>query len=53
MNPLHAFILAAMCGFALATAGVYVLAGLGWSLLAGSLSLFLIAGFLRKGLTDG
>lgn len=53
MNPLHVFVAAALCGFALAVAGVFVLAGLGWSLLAGSVSLLLIAGFVRKGLTDG
>ncbi|MNE80150.1 hypothetical protein D3C81_1609590 [compost metagenome] len=51
MNPLHVFILTALCGFGLAVAGVYILAGLGWSLLAGAVALFLIAGFVRKGLT--
>jgi hypothetical protein len=51
MNPLHVFILTALCGFGLAVAGVFILAGLGWALLAGAGSLFLIAGFVRKGLT--
>lgn len=51
MNPLHVFILVALTGFGLAVAGVYVLFGLGWSLLAGAGSLLLIAGFVRKGLT--
>jgi len=51
MNPLLIFILTALAGLALATAGVHVLFGLGWALLAGAASLLLIAGFLRKGLT--
>ena len=51
MNPLHVFILSALCGLALGVAGVFILAGLGWSLLAGAGALFLIAGFVRKGLT--
>lgn len=51
MNPLHVFILTALCGFGLAVAGVYVLVGLGWALLAGAGSLLLIAGFVRRGLT--
>ncbi|MNC78218.1 hypothetical protein D3C75_1303830 [compost metagenome] len=51
MNPLHLFIFTALCGFGLAIAGVYTLLGLGWSLLAGAGALFLIAGFVRKGLT--
>lgn len=51
MNPLHFFIAAALCGFALAVAGVYVLLGLGWALLAGGGAFLLIAGFVRKGLT--
>lgn len=53
MNPLLVYILAALCGFALAVAGIYVLFGLGWSLMAGAGSFLLIAGFVRKGLTDG
>ena len=51
MNPLHIFILTALSGFGLAVAGVYMLLGVGWSLLAGAGALFLIAGFVRKGLT--
>lgn len=51
MNPLHVFILTALCGFGLAVAGVFILTGLGWALLAGAGSLLLVAGFLRKGLT--
>lgn len=51
MNPLLIFTITALAGFVLAVAGVYVLLGLGWALLAGACSLLLIAGFLRKGLT--
>ncbi|MBN3966303.1 hypothetical protein IMW75_13580 [Pseudomonas gregormendelii] len=51
MKPLHVFVLTALCGFGLAVAAVYILAGLGWSLLAGAGALFLIAGFVRRGLT--
>ncbi|MEN5029098.1 MULTISPECIES: hypothetical protein [Pseudomonas] len=50
MNPLNVYILLALCGFASAVAGVYVLQGLGWALIAGGLSLLSIAGFVRKGL---
>jgi hypothetical protein len=52
MNPLLIFTITALMGFGLAVAGVYVLLGLGWALLAGAASLLLIAGFLRKGLTS-
>lgn len=51
MNPLHLYIFTALAGFAVGVSGVYVLFGLGWSLLAGAASLLLIAGFVRKGLT--
>ena len=51
MNPLYFFIFCALCGFVLAVAGVYVLLGLGWALLAGGGALLFIAGFVRKGLT--
>lgn len=50
MNPLHLFIAIALCGFAVAVGGVYVLLGLGWALLAGGAALLIIAGFIRKGL---
>lgn len=52
MNPLYVFIACALCGFALAVAGVYVLKGLGLALLTGAGSLLLIAGFVRRGLRD-
>lgn len=51
MNPLLVFIITALTGFALGVAGVFVLHGLGWALIAGAISLLLIAGFVRKGLT--
>ncbi len=47
------FLLTAAAGMAAAVAGVFVLAGLGWSLLAGGGALLLAAGFIRKGLTSG
>ena len=52
MNALHIFIACALSAFCLACAGVWVLAGTGWALLAGAVSLFSIAGFLRRGLTS-
>lgn len=51
MNPVHIYVLTALAGFAVGICGVFVLFGLGWSLLAGAASLLLIAGFVRKGLT--
>lgn len=44
------FLITAATGLALGVAGVFVLAGLGWSLLAGACALLLAAGFIRKGL---
>lgn len=41
----------ASCG--LTVAGVYILYGLGWSLLSGAACSFLAAGFLRKGMNSG
>ena len=38
-------------GFALVCAGVFILAGIGWSLVAGGISFFLIAAFIKKGMT--
>lgn len=51
MSPLYFFIAAALFGLSLGVAGVYVLLGLGWSLLAAGGALLLVAGFVRKGLT--
>ncbi|WP_447590145.1 hypothetical protein [Aquipseudomonas campi] len=53
MNAFYAFLLVSLAGFALLCAGVWLLAGLGWSLVAGGASLFCIAGFIRRGMTNG
>lgn len=50
-NGLIIFLVASLAGLGLSCAGVYVLAGLGWALLAGGASCFAVAGFIRKGLT--
>lgn len=47
------FLVAAALGLCLAVAGVFVLVGLGWALLAAGAALLLVAGFIRKGLTSG
>lgn len=47
------YLLIAAMGFALAVAGVYILLSLGWALLAGAVSCFAIAAFIRRGLTSG
>lgn len=52
MNPLNIFIASALIGLGLSVAGVYVLLGLGWALLASGSSLLLISGFVRKGLAS-
>lgn len=46
-----AYILAGLVGFGLLVASVYVLAGFGWSLLAGAFSCFSVSAFIRRGLT--
>ena len=52
MNAFHYFIISALIAFGLACAGVWVLFGTGWSLLAGAASLFSIAAFIRRGLSS-
>ncbi|GEM_PF-2557788 len=47
------FLLAALAGLALITAGVFVLWGLGYSLIIGGLSCLAAALFVRRGMTDG
>ncbi|WP_446430890.1 hypothetical protein [Pseudomonas sp. 1121_17] len=47
------FLVLAAGGLLLGVAGVYVLAGLGYSLLAAASACLAAAGFLRKGLTGG
>ena len=46
------FVIAAMLGLCLFIAGIYVLAGFGWCLLASSGAFMAIAGFVRKGLVS-
>jgi hypothetical protein len=41
------------CGAGFLVAGVYVLAGLGWSLIAAGILCIGVASFLRKGMTGG
>lgn len=48
--PLLIFVLSALAGLMLAVAGVFMLSGPGWALIAGAIALLLIAGFVRKGL---
>lgn len=50
MSALIAFLLAALAGFGLLCAGVWLLAGTAWALLAGAFSMFCIAGFIRRGM---
>lgn len=45
------FLLISLAGLVLCCAGVYVLLGNGWALVAGGVSCFAISGFIRKGLT--
>lgn len=45
------FIVTAAAALCLFVAGIFVLAGLGWSLIAAAASLLGVAGFIRKGLT--
>lgn len=53
MNALICFVLAALAGFGLLCAGIWILAGTGWALLAGAGSMFCIAGFIQRGMTSG
>lgn len=46
------FVLAGLAGLALGVAGVYLLAGPGWALVAGSVAMLSVAAFIRKGLTS-
>lgn len=48
--PLMFFILTALAGFGLLVGGVYILFGIGWALIAAAASMFLISGFIQKGL---
>lgn len=53
MNALYFFIAAGLAGFSFACAGVWMLAGAGWALIAIAASFFCIAAFTRRGLIDG
>jgi len=48
--PLTFFILTALGGFGLLVGGVFTLFGIGWALIAASVSMFMISGFIKKGL---
>ena len=48
--PLLIFVLSALAGLLLAVAGVFVVSGPGWALIASALALLLVAAFVRKGL---
>jgi hypothetical protein len=48
--PLAFFILTALVGFGLLVSGVFTLFGIGWALIAASVSMFMISGFIKKGL---
>ncbi len=47
------YIAAALLGLLSLVAGVYVLAGAGWALIAAGMSLLVVAGFLRQGFARG
>ena len=53
MSAFHYFIICTLLGFGLACAGVWMLAGVAWALISASLSMFCIAGFIRRGLSSG
>ncbi len=46
------FLMCSLLGLGLLVAGVFVLLGIGWALLAGGVALLVIAGFIREGLTS-
>lgn len=50
---MYLFLLLCFLGFVSFVAGVYILFGLGFGLIAGSVALFVVANFLRKGMTGG
>lgn len=51
LSPLALALMAALAACALMVAGVYLLAGLGWSLIAAAAPLFLLALILLRGLS--
>lgn len=53
VTPLGVACLALLAGIGLAVSGVYVLAGLGWALIAGAVPLFGLSAALLRGLING
>lgn len=51
MNPQTAAVASTLAGTAMAIAGVYMLAGPGWALIAGAVACFGLAAALFRGLT--
>ncbi|NGR09387.1 hypothetical protein G5B41_17745 [bacterium SGD-2] len=49
---LYLFVTAALAGLCLIAIGVFVLAGLGWALVAGGACLLVCAAFIRAGLRE-
>ena len=50
-KPVHVLILAAAMGFGLAAAGIYILAGLGWALIALAVPFLILSLVIVRGLT--
>ena len=50
ITPVSVAVMALLAGCGLAIAGIYLLAGLGWSLIAGAAPLLLFAFLLLRGL---
>lgn len=50
MNPILIVLLAVMLGVSLGIAGVYLLAGVGWALIAGAVPPLLLALIILRGL---
>lgn len=51
-NGLILFIVVALAALCSLVGGVFLLAGLGWALIAAGVSFLAAAGFIRKGLTS-
>lgn len=50
--PVLIYILLGLAGFGLLVAGVFLMQGLAWALIAGSAACFCLAGFLKKGMSS-
>lgn len=53
MTALIAFLASGLAALGLICAGVFVLAGTGWALIASGVSMMCVAVFLRQGLSNG